>query len=289
MQPVPPEHQLVEVPNGVLDVWVGGPMAPGAPVVCAAHPGGVFGESAVDLLRETAEARAVSVNPRGIGASSAVPSGSSYTLDSMVDDLDAVRRHFGVETWVFWGMSGGGWLGLAYACKYPQALAGVILESVCSCFRVRLADSACILSPFHPSWAATLSKHGLIDRDAHLEAGDPTTTEWLEVDGVGAVFRRRDGPALLVSPMPVAAEMRAAMPLCWTVDFRESLPDIRTPALVIAGSDDPIVPLSHVRSLHEGIAGSRLLIVDGAGHVPTTARRGEVTDAVRSFLGGRAR
>jgi pimeloyl-ACP methyl ester carboxylesterase len=103
---------------------------------------------------------------------------------------------------------------------------------------------------------------------------------------MGSVFRRRDGPALLVSPMPVSAEMRAAMPLLWTLDFRESLREIRTPTLVIGGSSDPIVPPAHVRSLHEAVAGSTCLIVEGAGHVPTTARGGEVARAVRGFLHG---
>jgi pimeloyl-ACP methyl ester carboxylesterase len=79
------------------------------------------------------------------------------------------------------------------------------------------------------------------------------------------------------------------MPRLWTLDFRTSLGEIRTPTLVIGGASDPIVPVSHVRSLHEVIAGSECLIVDDAGHVPTTARRREVADRVRSFLRNRAR
>jgi pimeloyl-ACP methyl ester carboxylesterase len=124
----------------------------------------------------------------------------------------------------------------------------------------------------------------LVDADSHFAAGDADATEWLEVDGVGSVFRRRGGPALLVSPMPVTPEMRAAMPLLWTLDFRESLAEIRTPPLVLGGSSDPIVPLAHLRFLHQAIAGSRFLIVEGGGHVPTTARDGQVADATRAFL-----
>jgi pimeloyl-ACP methyl ester carboxylesterase len=48
-------------------------------------------------------------------------------------------------------------------------------------------------------------------------------------------------------------------------------------------------PLAHVRYLHQAIATSTFLGVDGAGHVPTTARRAEVADAVRAFLSGVAR
>ena len=280
------ERRLIETPACRLEVFIGGPMTPQGPTLCAAHPAGVFAEGAVDLLRAVGNTSVVCVNPRGIGMSSAALSEDSrYSLESMVDDLEAVRHHLGVGDWVFWGLSGGGWLGLAYALRHREALTALILESVCGCFRARLADPACILSPFHSSWQPALEKQGLIDRDAHRVVGDATATEWLEVHGVGSVFRRRQGPALLVSPMPVAPEMRAAMPLLWTVDFRSSLREIDTPALVIAGGSDPIAPLSHVRSLHEGIATSRFLVVEGAGHVPTTERRGEVRDGVRTFLG----
>jgi pimeloyl-ACP methyl ester carboxylesterase len=74
------------------------------------------------------------------------------------------------------------------------------------------------------------------------------------------------------------------MPLLWTIDFRSSLQAITSPALVIAGTEDLIAPLSHVRRLHEGIAKSAFLAVEGGGHVPTAARRADVTNAVRTFL-----
>jgi proline iminopeptidase len=281
------ERLLVEIPTGTLEVFLAGPIEAGVPLVCAAHPAGAFSAGTADLLREVAGVTAVCINPRGIGASRPAPeSGGTHTLDAMADDLDTVRRHLGANTWAFWGMSGGAWLGLAYARRHPEALSGIIVESACACFREQLADPKCILSPFHPSWRSILERHGLIDSHSHDAVGDPVATAWTDVEGVGAVFRRRDGPALLVSPMAVEPEMRAAMPVLWTVDFRSSLALVRTLALVIAGTEDLIAPLSHVRRLHEGIAKSAFLAVEGGGHVPTAARGAEVTQAVRMFLAG---
>jgi len=88
--------------------------------------------------------------------------------------------------------------------------------------------------------------------------------------------------------MPVAPEMRTAMPVLWTAEFRQTLDQILTPTLILAGSADPLVPLVHVRALHEGIAGSRLSIVEEGGHVPT-ANGGPVTEAVRTFLAAQVR
>jgi 3-oxoadipate enol-lactonase len=241
-------------------------------LICAAHPADLFEGGTAQLLEAASGVRVVCVNPRG------------DTLEAMVDDLEAERQRRGLGRWVFWGMSGGGWLGEIYAHKYPQALTGLILESACACFRARLADPACLISPAHPSWRPALEARGLFAEDAHAEVGDPAATEWMDVAGVGEVFRRRGGPALLVSPFPVTSLMRERMPMLWTADALPWLPALTTPALVIAASADPVVPVPHARAVHQALAGSRFVLVDGAGHVPVTQNRLEVSAAVRAFL-----
>ncbi len=259
---------------GTLDVYVSEPLVPDAPFIAAAHPAGVLNEKSVALLSAMSGANVICAN---------FDSGFT-TLASMVDGLEHVRRELGVSQWVFWGMSGGGWLALAYALHHPSSLHGAIVESVCACFRLRLADPECILSPFHPSWRDTLDARGLIDPASHAAVGDAHATEWIEVAGIGSVFRRTHGPAVLVSPMPVIPEMRSGLPLLWTIDFRNELAKIRTPVLVMAGDTDPISPLHHVRAVHEAIDGSAFFVAAGAGHVPTTTRREDVREAVGAFL-----
>jgi pimeloyl-ACP methyl ester carboxylesterase len=242
------------------------------PIVVAAHPADEFGDRAVALLEETAGVRAVCVNPR------------SLTLEAMVDEIEDERRHLGIERWFFWGISGGGWLGQIYARNCPRALAGVILESICPCFRVRLADPACVLSPFHASWQLRLAERGLIADDSHDEVGDAKATEWIGVDGVGEVFRRINGPALFVSPFPVTDALRRVTPQLWSFDARPWLAEIDTRALILCGDADPLVPAAHARALHEGIRGSQLVVLEGAGHSPVMSRRPDLIAAVRAFI-----
>jgi 3-oxoadipate enol-lactonase len=242
-------------------------------IICAAHPVDDFDDKTAALLGEAAGARVICVNPR------------RPTLEGMVDELEAARRRAGVARWTFWGMSGGGWLGQLYAHRYPDALDGLIVESCCACFRLRLADPTCLISPFHPLWQAKLAARGLLAAGSHDEVGDPARTEWIEVPEVGAVFRRRGGPALLVSPMPASPVLRDTMPLLWAADTRAALPHLRLPTLVVCGSADPVVPVAHARAVHEAIAGSRFVVVEGAGHVPVTEKRPEVAAAVRAWIG----
>lgn len=240
--------------------------------LCAAHPAEPFGEGTVELLAAMSGARVVCVNPRG------------PRLEEMVEEIDAARRELGVERWVFWGMSGGGWLAQIYAYRYPDALSGIIVEGACACFRERLADPACVLSPFFPAWRTALETAGLLDPESHREVGSADDTEWIEIQGVGSVFRRLNGPALLVSPMPVSDGMRRVMPELWKFDSREWLSTIRVPTLVLSGTADPVVPIAHARAVHEAVPGSRWVAVEGAGHVPVAERRPEVGEAVGAFL-----
>jgi len=271
------------VGSAELEVLTGGAKQPGLPWIAAAHPAEGFDDATVSLLSRIADARVVGINLRGLGASSAPPSSTSYSLESMVEDLDAVRQRLGIGPWIFWGMSGGGWLGEIYARRHPEALAGVIIESCCQCFRERLADPLCGLSPFNPAWRAKLEAARMLDPSAHADAGT-AGLEWVEVEGIGSVFRRRGGGALLVTATPLSLEMRRAMPTLWTMDARKWWKHVRLPTLVMAGTADPILPLGHAKAVADAVKNATFVAIEGAGHVPTISRPAEATAAVRAFL-----
>ena len=62
------------------------------------------------------------------------------------------------------------------------------------------------------------------------------------------------------------------------------LPRLRPPTLVIAGDDDPIVPLVNGRILHRLIPGSRLHVVRGGGHLFLLDDPAEIAALVTEFL-----
>jgi len=67
-------------------------------------------------------------------------------------------------------------------------------------------------------------------------------------------------------------------------DSRSRLHEIRCPTLVIAGSDDSAVPMHHASMLHDGIAGSKLVVIAGADHALVWARPDEWLEKVSEFL-----
>ncbi len=68
-------------------------------------------------------------------------------------------------------------------------------------------------------------------------------------------------------------------------DSRPRLAEIHCRTLVIAGSKDEAVPLRHAITLHNGIAGSKLVVVDGADHSLLWSHPDELFRLTEEFLG----
>jgi 3-oxoadipate enol-lactonase len=274
-------RQTVSTDGAEVEVFRSDPMDQSGPIVCASHPAEAFKENTVQLLRRIASAPVICVNPRGVGGSSPT---THCPLEQMVDDIEEVRHRLEVGPWVFWGMSGGGWLAQIYARRHPKALGGIIVESACACFRERLGDPACVLSPFFPAWRTGLVEAGLLPQAAEADSVPADDAEWVELKGVGQVLRSHNGPALLVSPAPLSAAMRQAMPEFLAFDSRAWLREVQIPALIIAGTDDPVVPLARARAVHEAISGSTFVAIDGGKHVPSLEPRLEIERAIQEFI-----
>jgi pimeloyl-ACP methyl ester carboxylesterase len=76
---------------------------------------------------------------------------------------------------------------------------------------------------------------------------------------------------------------RAARELL-SFDAAEQLQLLRTPALIVHGERDTLVPLAAARVLRERIPHARLHVIAGAGHVPMFERAQEFNHVVLRFL-----
>jgi proline iminopeptidase len=74
--------------------------------------------------------RIVLYDQRGAGRSTPVADIVDNTTAHLVNDLDRLRAHLGVERWVLFGGSWGSTLALAYAETYPQRVLGLVLRGI---------------------------------------------------------------------------------------------------------------------------------------------------------------
>ncbi|MBL7844552.1 MAG: alpha/beta hydrolase [Cyclobacteriaceae bacterium] len=67
-------------------------------------------------------------------------------------------------------------------------------------------------------------------------------------------------------------------------DLQDSIPFIKIPTLILWGARDAWIPVDHAHRFHQAIEHARLIIFDGAGHVPMEEIPDESVEAALSFL-----
>ena len=68
-------------------------------------------------------------------------------------------------------------------------------------------------------------------------------------------------------------------------DATRRLEELQIPVQLIWGADDPLFPLAHATRAHSLIKGSRLAVIEGAGHTPQAERPEEFNRVLDKFLG----
>lgn len=83
------------------------------------------------------------------------------------------------------------------------------------------------------------------------------------------------GPAVFV---------RQSRALQTRADRQDTLATVTVPSLVLCGRDDALCPLHRHEAMHDLLEGSTLVVVEGAGHLPTLEQPEVTTRALRSWL-----
>lgn len=74
--------------------------------------------------------RAILLDQRGCGRSTPTGSLENNTTDALIGDLEALRAHLGIESWIVFGGSWGSTLSLAYAQRHPDRVDGLVLRGI---------------------------------------------------------------------------------------------------------------------------------------------------------------
>jgi pimeloyl-ACP methyl ester carboxylesterase len=71
---------------------------------------------------------------------------------------------------------------------------------------------------------------------------------------------------------------------CNEFNVEEDLLEVEKPTLIICGTNDKMTPLKHSQTLHEAIKESKLVEIEGAGHMVMIERSHEVAEALENFV-----
>jgi pimeloyl-ACP methyl ester carboxylesterase len=133
------------------------------------------------------------------------------------------------------------------------------------------AATALALALGHPGLVSGLVLSGVSPRSEEPEGQE----RWIRA---ARGIRERLGEA--GEGIALAAEAMGTRP-----DWRGALPQIESPAVVLAGGEDRAVPADTQRELSVWIRGARYELLEGAGHDVIADATGDVLEAVRRLAG----
>jgi pimeloyl-ACP methyl ester carboxylesterase len=231
------------------------------PLICL--PGGPM--QASSYLAGLPLADVVRLDLRGTGDSEKA---GYYRVDRQVHDVDALRRHLGLDRIRLLGHSAGGTLAILYATRFPQRVKELVLVAP---------------SPRVVGIDVTDADRGEI---AEQRAGEPWYAE--AIKGFQEIWAGNVTPEAFakISPFwhgrwddaaralddhprnPEAAREFYADGAFDPQKVREKLETLDVPTLLIAGEVDVALPPKRAREYADLFPRARLVVQSGAGHFP---------------------
>lgn len=224
---------------------------------------------------------------RASGRSLAEVDSATMTLDVFVEDIEAIRKAFGLEKINVLGHSWGGLVAMKYAIKHNQHLNKLILSNSIApnvtewqmegqVVGQRATENdfierqAIITSGALQSEDATEAIEKLLRISFRPQMADTTKLNELNLYVPKDYLKRSDVFALI-------------SPDLTNFDLYPEIGKITCPVLVLYGNREPAVYL-HATRMAEAFPSGELKVVDGAGHFPFVEKPQEYNQAVIDFL-----
>ena len=226
--------------------------------------------------------RAITYDRRGFGMSDKPNTG--YDYDTLADDLSGLINELGLMDITLVGFSMGGGEVARYISKYGEdALHSVVFASSVTPMMFQSPDNPD--GPLYKERADKLTTDLTKDDDAFY---DQFTKEFFSANGDGKTMKvseeHRQEAITLCKQADKAAALKALQSFAMT-DFREDLPKVTVPTLVIHGDADGVVPYEGTgKRTHAAIPHSELHVIAGGPHGINVSHVDEFNTALLTFL-----
>jgi proline iminopeptidase len=244
--------------------------------------------------------RLIFIDERGSGRSQKIENVSDYTVEKMVEDVEAVRKELNLGKISLLGHSYGGVLAQAYALKYQENLSHLIL---CSTFHSTSKMNEVFkkilgkMTPELKTRIEKMEKEGLFGHGRDFEKNRYTNDYMTAAWGEGYFpYLYQNHPDPNYDPVANGNTAWDLYREMWgsdgefiidgnlkSVEYGDRISTIKVPTLITAGDNDECDP-SLSREMNEKIAGSKLVIFPKSGHMTFVDQPALFISAVDEFL-----
>jgi pimeloyl-ACP methyl ester carboxylesterase len=216
-----------------------------------------------------AECRCIAIDMRGLGESHG---GGPYTMDRYADDVIGVLDTLQIERAVIVGLSMGGYVAFALWRRHRARVRALVLaDTRAGADTEEAAERRRMLIEVAetqgPAAVANLQIASLVGK----------TTRDKRPDIYDAVHR-------MIAQAPTEGIIGALEAMLARPDSSETCATIDVPTLVVVGDEDAATPPREAKALSAAIRGSRLEILQGAGHLSNLERPAAFNTVVSEFL-----
>ncbi len=207
----------------------------------------------------------------GFGESEPLLAG--FTMDAAADAVAGFVDAVGVAGPVaVGGLSMGGYVAMAFARRHPGRVAALVLADT----KAEPDDEAARANRDKMvKHAEAHGSAGVVEQMVPKLLADESRLNRPEAEA--AV--RRIGTAQLAGAIVAAVKGLRDRP-----DAAPGLGEVRVPTLVVVGEKDAVTPPAAAQAIADRVAGSRLVVIPGVGHLSNLEAPDAFNDAVRSFL-----
>ncbi len=302
----PHDHGWLDRPDGARIHWEESGNPTGRPALYLhGGPGSGLGAGGYRQRFDPEVYRIIGLDQRGCGRSTPWAIDDLGSLDrnttaALIEDVEALRRHLGVERWLLHGVSWGSTLALAYALKHPERVTEVVLVAVTTGSR-REVDwiTEGVGSVFPEAWARftadvpagvrPVEHHARLLRSSDPAVRDAAADSWDTWESTHVSLDPAWRPGQLHADPRDRRNFATLVTHYWANDcfldpdevLRRAGELAGIPGVLVHGRRDVSGPVITPWLLHRAWPGSRLEVVEDEGHGGPT----EVAIAQRAIDG----
>ena len=223
----------------------------------------------------------IKIDPRGTGMSGEVNEKNEYGIPILVEDIEQIRIHLGIEQWNVMGQSAGGWTALEYTLAHQSYVKKLIVVCSAPTGKFHKGTFRDPSHPFYPEFTR-ISKEvrslPVIERvkafNRAIYQFDVQTEEAKE----------------LINKIFTDAEFNAQRNQYFVMnelnryDVTEQLQEISVPSLIIGGEHDVHVSPLWSKMMADKIPNARLAMMEHSGHFPWLDEPERFFETVIQFL-----